>query len=237
MNKGFAHILLLIVVLIVLAGAGVYFLSNKRTPVETPVAEMNMQESNPDEITPTSEMSPTQIPIPTSDDTVAFELEGKTYSLKKDLFPSAYEGSYSIYSVNSAFYSPQKNYITILAYVGLTPNGLYYMDASMKNITFVDLVEEAAWSPDETYIAFTSKPADAGPAEILKVYEVSTQKISKEYVHDANLFCYGSYSNINWVDNNSFKVKYDGFDCPFSPVAKPTSEGFLTISASELLAQ
>lgn len=237
MNKGFTHLILLIVVLIIFAGAGVYFFSNKSVPVQTPVVEINTQESNPDEETSTSEVSPTQIPIPTSDDHVTFELEGKTYSLKKDQFPAAYEGSYSIYSVDSAFYSPLKNYITIFAYVGLTPKGLYYMDANMKNITFVELVEEASWSPDEAYIAFTSKPADAGPTQILKVYEVSTQKISEEYVHDANLFCYGGYSDINWINTTSFKVKYAGFDCPFSPVAKPTSEGSLTVSVSELLNQ
>lgn len=233
MNKGFTHILLLMVVLIVLAGAGVYFLSNKKAPV----TEVNTQESNPGEVTTTSDIFPTQASIPTSDDLVSFELEGEMFSISRKKFPSPYKGSSGIYSVIQAFYSPQKNYITILADSGLTPMALYYMGTDTKNIVLVDLVEEAIWSPNESHIAFTSRPADAGPTQILKVYEIASKKTSGQYVNNDNLYCYAGYSDINWIDNSSFSVKYTGFDCPFNSAAKPTSEGFLTISASELLAQ
>lgn len=117
-----------------------------------------------------------------------------------------------IMEISSFQLSPDKSKILLFTNAGITPFILFYKDINNKDavITKVGFGEEAVWSPNNQYIAFTNRPADVGP---LRLYVFDTLINKEVEIIQSKNRVYTSYRNMKWSpDSKIIIAQYETFD-------------------------
>jgi len=124
--------------------------------------------------------------------------------------------------------SPDKTKLLLLAQGGLSLEYIYYSSLGGDNLIGLGLTTEACWSNNSRYIAFASKPADAGPNMILYIYDTQLNEItdiSRNYDLGDLEPDLMDFSELQWLENDKgIKVKYVAFKGEI-PFAEKIGEG------------
>lgn len=136
-------------------------------------------------------------------------------------------GDYN-YGIAEAYLSPDRSRVLLLFDGGITLYFLYYTNLDKIEVKNIGIAQEAAWSPNSRYIAYNSKPADAGGLVILKVYDTNLDKevnISTTPNIKGLKYDYLDFSNIRWLEDSSgIKVHYGAYTGN-NPFGEMISEG------------
>ena len=140
------------------------------------------------------------------------------------------------FSYISADISPDKSKLLLLAQGGISIPFLYYTPFQQLNIKLIGTSSNAAWSHNSRYIAYISKPADAGPWSILGVYDTKTDQFvqidNKPVIPNLKYELLG-FSNFQWSnDDASIKVHYLAYwhgDNDLDPFGSVVGEGEVVI--------
>ena len=102
-------------------------------------------------------------------------------------------------------------------------------------------MEKAKWSNDSRYIAYTSRPADAGYVGLLGVYDTETEEeisvTNRPYIENLD-YTLLDFIDIDWLEDDSgIKVHYgaikafpDDPDRSIVVYGKKIGEGYVVIS-------
>jgi hypothetical protein len=101
--------------------------------------------------------------------------------------------------------SPDKTKVLLAAYGGISAKLFYVYDISANTNTFIDIGEEISWSPNSRYLAYTQRPADAGPLR-LRVFDLQLSK-KVELVQKEDVIT-TSYSDLRWNDSSTGLTAY-----------------------------
>jgi hypothetical protein len=106
--------------------------------------------------------------------------------------------------------SPDKTKVYLLAYSGISLELLYYSTVEGKNFAQLGIADasEVVWSNNSRYIAYLSKPADAGPLQIIQIYDSKKRKEVlniRSFEHDIENVDHDflGYSNLRWLNDDS----------------------------------
>lgn len=161
-------------------------------------------------------------------------IEGSVFKVfpdgKQELFVSKTEVRHEqldIKEINSFDFSPDRSKMLLFTYGGITPYLLFYKNITNNDVVYVGIGEEAKWSPNAQYIAFTNRPGDVGPLR-LHVFDTGVN----EWVETIESKKKGdiSYNSFQWsADSNSIIVQYEiRDDIPYGNIIE-TGETKVTI--------
>lgn len=183
-------------------------------------------------------LSPTVVPTTTAPILGAYKIiDGSVYDKKTDKLlidkKALVHEAYKTDQVFDIIPSPDKKEIILFTYGNLSSAAIFYADTTSYTPTFIDLAEEAVWSPNSRYIAYTRKPADIGPKN-LSVYDTQNQTLAKITLSvDAT----SSFSNLQWAnDSKTLTANYETMNKPdpMSPGFKVTNKGVTKITVEEV---
>jgi len=106
--------------------------------------------------------------------------------------------------------SPDKTKILLFTRGDISAYVLYYKNITTNEIKFVDFGEEALWSPNNRYIAFTRRPADVGPLYLYVFDTLLNENIDTIHTKDK---IYTSYNQLVWSStSDSITAQYETRD-------------------------
>lgn len=111
--------------------------------------------------------------------------------------------------------SPDKTKSFLMVQGGISLDFLYYLPAINAVAKQVDAAQEAVWSNNSRFIAYASKPADAGPLIDVYLYDTQMNEVT-EISNNNNIesldYSYLGFHNLRWLDDDSaVKVNYDAY--------------------------
>ena len=125
---------------------------------------------------------------------------------------STLPNTYGYGNIRNFTFSPDKSKIFILVDGVLTEPLLFYTPVNNVNPISLNVANEAVWSHNSRYIAFSFKPADAGPISQLAVYDtIANKRFSLPIGFNFKNFKYATfdYSNLQWNnDDSGIQVHY-----------------------------
>lgn len=111
--------------------------------------------------------------------------------------------------------SPDKSKIITLADGGISISYLHYLSLDQVRAQFIDFAVSAAWSPNGRYIAYTTKPADAGAVSILRVFDTETSSqitVTNKPVNNNIGYDFLGFGTYEWLDDSSgIRVQYEAY--------------------------
>lgn len=111
--------------------------------------------------------------------------------------------------------SPDKSKVLLFGEEGLSIYTLCYTSLNPVKVKYISYVLKAVWSSNSQYIAFISKPADAGPDTIINIYDTRTDKLlnisNKPSIQNLK-YDYLGFNDVMWLDDDSgIKVHYTAY--------------------------
>lgn len=132
--------------------------------------------------------------------------------------------------------APDKLKSFLMIQGGISLNFLYYLSPSEADVKQIGIAQEAVWSNNSRYIAYSNKPADAGPIVSVFIYDTQNDKkteLSGNYKVENLSYSYLGFNNLRWLDDDSgIQVRYDAYTGEI-PYGEKIGEGETILKVKE----
>lgn len=236
-QKGIAPLIVVIGVLVITLLGGIYFYThrtasyrNDQLPADSVKSNLNSPPPTYSKKTESGQEQISELKI----------VDGNVYQgsqlliSKKDC--NSGNNSDEYLNINDFNLSPDKAKILLFGEEGLSVKILCYTALNPIHVQYIGPGIQTDWSHNSRYLAYTSKPADAGPVSMLYAYDTQLNKsIDLRSIVKINNLKYDDlgFSNLVWLnDDSGIKVNYQAFKNTDIPWGSLIGEGETTVLLS-----